>query len=71
MRKFLLGFIAVFCCGCMTGMIRAEAVDGTLRAVAGRHDKYITADSTLVDIERRIYLRDTELLTHLLDEAQK
>lgn len=49
--------------------IRSEAVDGPFRGVADRHDAYVNADESLDDLERRIYLRDTELLRRLLDEA--
>lgn len=68
-RAFLL--CALCLTGCATNMIRADAIDGTLRRVAERHDVYIQADPDLDELERDIYLRDTELLRRLLDEAGK
>jgi hypothetical protein len=46
-------------------------VDGTFRRVAARHDKYIADDITLSPLEKRIDLRDTELLRGVLDAAKK
>ena len=57
--------------GCGTpGYIRAEAIDTTVRGMVERHDAYTVSDPALSDLERRVYLRDGELLLQLLDEAQ-
>jgi hypothetical protein len=56
--------------GCQSGTIQATAVDGTFRRVADRHDKYIASDASLSPLEKRIDLRDTELLRGVLDAAK-
>jgi hypothetical protein len=64
--------LLLVCSGCATsGTIRAAAVDSTFRRVADRHDKYINADPTLSDLEKRVDLRDTAVLRGVLDEANK
>lgn len=65
--------------GCSNGMIRADSIDGLVRKVSDRHDalvigkKDLNGDGTIDDkdaADRRTYLRSTELLRKLLDEAQ-
>lgn len=53
------------------GYVRADAIDGTLRRVIKRHDSYTEADKELKPFNKRLNLRDTELLLKLLDEAKK
>lgn len=58
------------CVGCQTGTIQADAVDGTFRRVAERHDRYIAADPGLSAVEKSVSLRDTGLLRAVLDAAR-
>lgn len=60
----------VLIAGCATG-INPAAVDGAFRRVADRHDRYVNADALLSPLEKRIDLRDTELLRGVLDAAKK
>jgi len=66
------GLVAILsasgCCG--QGVIRAEAVDGTMRRLIERHDRYTHADSTLTPLQRRANLRDGAVVINLLDEAK-
>jgi hypothetical protein len=61
----------VLLAGCGATGINPAAVDGAFRRVAARHDAYIQADNDLSPIEKRIDLRDTELLRGVLDAAKK
>lgn len=47
-----------------TGPIRA-----LVESVCQAHDRFVTADSTLTDLQRRTYLRSTQLLRALMDES--
>lgn len=51
------------------GMIRATAVEGTLRRVIERHEIYTKDNDNLSNLQRRVDLRDGELLSRVLDEA--
>jgi uncharacterized protein HemX len=60
--------------GCGGGQIRAEAVDGLVRQVSDRHDKLVKGElkaSEISEADRATYLRSTELLRKVLDEARK
>jgi hypothetical protein len=65
---FLLIASVVGCTG--PGVIQAQAIDGSVRRVADRHDEYVQRDQFMSELERRIALRDTELLRKVLDEAK-
>jgi hypothetical protein len=56
--------------GCQSGTIQAAAVDGAFRRVAARHDVYVASDPLLSPLEKRIDLRDTELLRGVLNAAK-
>jgi len=62
---------ALLLCGCQTDMVRAAAIDGLVQRVSERHDVYVKADESLDEDERKTYLRSTELLRKVLEEAQK
>lgn len=71
MKLKCLWFVSLALLGAScTHMISADAVDGTLRRVADRHDAYVQADPQLSDLERRADLRDTQLLRQALDTAE-
>ena len=67
MRALLLCLILTT--GCASGMIRAEAIEGTLRRTLHRHQTYTKNNETLSDLQRRVDLRDGELLERVLDAA--
>lgn len=68
MTKFALAFALAFA-GCSG--IQASAIDGSLRGIVSRHKAYTEADTSLSDLERRVNLRDGELLIDILEEARK
>lgn len=51
------------------GYIRADAIQGTMKRVIGRHQVYTQMDPALSDLQKRANMRDGELLDQLLDEA--
>lgn len=53
-----------------TGSLRVAAVEGAFRRVAIRHDNYVNVDPSLTPLERRIDLRDTELLRAAIEAAK-
>lgn len=58
--------------GCVPkGYIRAESLKPTLESALERHDHYVTTDEDLSALERRIHLRDSEVLRLAFDEATK
>ena len=70
MRKVaLILLLLTFVSGCCPGMVRVEAIDGTVDSITERHDAYVEADTTLTDEQKEVYLRSTELLQKLLKEA--
>ncbi len=62
-----LSALLVGCCPPQT--INANAVSQPLQDVSARHDAYINADESLSETEQSIFLRDTELLNMIVDEA--
>jgi len=57
--------------GCQKGMIHVDAIEPALTSVIERHDAYVKADQTLTELAKEIYLRTTELLRKLMEEAKK
>lgn len=55
---------------CTTGIL-SEDIEAPLKKVRLRHDKYIEADTALSSLQKRTYLRTTELLENLVEEAKK
>jgi hypothetical protein len=67
----LLAVLALPLAGCQTGMVRVDAIEPALTSVMERHDTYVKEDPNLTDLMKEIYLRTTELLRKLLEEAKK
>ena len=64
--------------GCSKGMIRADAIDGSIKIVSERHDRLVnvTKDvngdgvvNSTDDQDRETYLRTTKLLRKVVDAA--
>lgn len=72
-RVLLLGAACLGLSGCglftSAGKIDASVLKDPIEKVAARHDAYVQADESLSEIERRVYLRTTELLQELIREA--
>lgn len=68
MRTLLIACL-LLTTGCATGMIRATAIEGTLRRTLHRHQTYTENNESLSSLQRRVDLRDGELLERVLDEA--
>ena len=64
----LLFLLPLFCGSCVNPEI-PESVQELNRAVYARHDAYVEHDTGLSDLEKRTYLRSTEILRGWLDEA--
>lgn len=56
---------------CKTNMIRVDAIDGPVQRITERHDDYIRDDENLSSDEKEIYLRSSELLNRVIEEAKK
>ena len=57
--------------GCSTpGMIKADAIAGSVHDVCERHDAYVNADPTLTPAQKQLRLRSSSLLVQTVDEAQ-
>ena len=71
--KRLIAIVALwaFLPSCSMNMIHVDAIANSVADISARHDAYVEADPLLSDIEREIYLRDTELLGRVIEEAQK
>lgn len=70
MKKLAVGLVLVFT-GCYgSGVIKADAVSGTLTRVVERHQAYVAKDEALTELQRRVALRDGELLLKVVQEAQ-
>ena len=60
----------VFCASCvLPGSIPADSTRPTVYRLLDRHDAYVSADTLLVDIDRRLALRDSELIRLVYEEA--
>lgn len=61
-------------CGAITcsnePSIAAADIAEPLELVAARHDAYVLSDETLTPEERDVYLRTSEMLRVLVDQAQ-
>lgn len=66
----LLAVLALPLAGCQTGMVRVDAIEPALTSVMERHDTYVKEDPNLTELAKEIYLRTTELLRKLLEEAK-
>ena len=53
------------------GTILVGSIDELTYRVADRHDSYVSADQGLSDSERADYLRSTELLRKVMQEASE
>lgn len=72
MRKFLATLaLAATLTSCSTSMISVDAIRDPIMLVSDRHDAYVEADPDLSDSEKDIFLRTTELLRKILEEASK
>ncbi len=72
MKMFMI--FAVLVCslvGCNQGMITVDAIDDSVQDIVTRHDAYVNADASLSAVEKRTYLRSSELLLRVLKEAKK
>ncbi len=61
----------LFLASCQTGMVRADAIDGPVNRISDRHDTYVREDGSLSDDEKSIYLRSSELLRRIVEEAKR
>lgn len=69
MCKKLILALAFLLPSCSTNMISVEALEPALSPVIQRHDAYVADDPALSEDEKEIFLRTTELLRRLLEEA--
>lgn len=68
----LLVLVALCASGCTSsGYVHVDTFDGLIGPVADRHDAYVQADKTLDETQKRVFLRSTELLRKIIDEAKK
>lgn len=69
---FLAGVLAFSAFSCAPARhISVDAVEPALIEVLDRHDTYVNADESLPEFIKNLYLRTTELLRKLLEEAKK
>lgn len=73
-RKFnfvgLLAALLLFT-GCTSkGMIHVASIEGGLVKVLDRHDTYVQNDQGLSDAQRSTYLRTSQLLRKVMEEAK-
>ena len=66
-----VALLALAASSCVQGMIRADAIAGLVEPVTDRHDAYVETDEGLADEQRRVYLRSSELLRAVVEEARK
>jgi hypothetical protein len=66
----LLAVLALPLAGCHPGMVRVDAIEPALTGVMERHDTYVKEDPKLSELAKEIYLKTTELLRKLLEEAK-
>jgi len=67
----LAGILAFSVMSCSAPrMVSVDAIEPALTSVIERHDAYVQADSTLDTYLKTLYLRTTELLKKLLEEAK-
>lgn len=72
LKKWALPALLLICfVGCKGGMISVDAIDGSVQKVSDRHDAYVNADLSLSADQKRTFLRTTELLRLVLEEAKK
>ncbi len=79
-KVILMGVTLMFLMACNKGMVRADAIDGSIQKVTERHDRYIMTIEDVngdgkVDkydkLDRETYLRTTELLRLTVKAALK
>ena len=71
MRKLLAGAALLLLVGCADtrGFIDADAIAGVVGHVCARHDRYVIEDKTISDIHRAVYLRSSEVLQAVVNQA--
>ena len=67
-KLFLVPVLLLTSCA---SMIHVDAIDGPVNRISDRHDAYVSADESLSQDEKDIYMRTTELLRRILAEAKK
>jgi len=68
---FLVAALALPLMSCQTGTISVATFGPGLEKVLDRHDDYVKADDSLSEVVRDIYLKTTELIRKVLEEARK
>lgn len=69
MKKLLFVLPLVFG-GCSSSdCIKAGNIEGVTRPILDRHDAYVQQDETLEEFSKKAFLRSSELLRKVLDEA--
>ena len=63
--------VTVLFVSCETAGLRASVVAPVMKPVMDRHDDYVMGDTSLTESQQRTYLRSTEMLRQLLEEAQE
>ena len=68
----LLSLSALCGSGCTSsGYVHVDTFDGLIEPVAARHDAYVEADAALDETQKRVFLRSTQILRALIEEARK
>lgn len=63
-----LAVLALGACAPKTA-VDAVAIDVPLRGVVSRHDQYVLNDPKLTDVEKKTYLRSSEILISIQEAA--
>lgn len=73
-RRWALPLVLlVGCVGCIAprGTIHVDNIGELIDTVSDRHDVYVLQDNELTDLQRHVYLRSTELLRKVVEEARQ
>lgn len=63
--------IAALSASCATDMVRITEIADLVTAVSDRHDAYVTADPTVTDEQKRVFLRSTTLLRMVIEKVDR
>ncbi len=68
--KYLLVTSLFLLSACSSGMIHVDAIEGLVEPLTARHDAYVQNDENLSDELKGDYLRSSDILRAVLEEAK-
>lgn len=70
MKQIITILLLCSCIGCASRTVNVDAISDGVFYVTVRHDAYVQGDETLTEAQKQQYLRTSELLRNVVNEAK-